>query len=397
MQKTALTGNRVYDQSETNTNQKTSNLSATHKIQTNNQKIAFYAGSFDPFTNGHWALVCEALTKCDKVYIGIGINPDKKGLLTPQERVDGIQKTISNFVSYYTSNPKKLKNLNEAERTTYQRLFINSKAIEVVSYEGLTIDTALKLKSTVLVRGVRNENDKNYEDSLNKINQILTEVRGRKLDYLILKPKNQDEIAHISSSTVKSLCAVNEYIALQGFISPAIHNKITEKYLKPIFQTTLEQFGVADKNKIELAYNYTTKTSTYTSFLINYINIQNTLNGPIKTDIKNNLILSSFYRGQFQNGISYNTIKQQLTDILGGNVTPLMDLITVSPKDNDHTQLTAEQYLMLSFEHKLKMYTEQHPLYTSVLNNKHLQTKKIKSANIYTFNTQNNPSVKELC
>lgn len=397
MQKTALTGNRVYDQSETNTNQKTSNLSATHKIQTNNQKIAFYAGSFDPFTNGHWALVCEALTKCDKVYIGIGINPDKKGLLTPQERVDGIQKTISNFVSYYTSNPKKLKNLNEAERTTYQRLFINSKAIEVVSYEGLTIDTALKLKSTVLVRGVRNDNDKNYEDSLNKINQILTEVRGRKLDYLILKPKNQDEIAHISSSTVKSLCAVNEYIALQGFISPAIHNKITEKYLKPIFQTTLEQFGVADKNKIELAYNHTTKTSTYTSFLINYINIQNTLNGPIKTDIKNNLILSSFYRGQFQNGISYNTIKQQLTDILGGNVTPLMDLITVSPKDNDHTQLTAEQYLMLSFEHKLKMYTEQHPLYTSVLNNKHLQTKKIKSANIYTFNTQNNTSVKELC
>ena len=401
MKKTVLADNQICMQPETNTTEKPS-LAITDydKLDINNlnnPQIAFYAGSFDPFTNGHWALVCEALTKCDKIYIGIGVNPDKKSLLTPQERTDSIQKTISDFVSYYTTNPHQLKHLNEVERIAYQRLIKNHKVIEVISYNGLTIDTALKLKSTVLVRGVRNDNDKNDENTLNKINQILTAVRGRRLETLILKPQNQDEIAHISSSTVKSLCAVNEYIALQGFVSPAIHNKITEKYLKPIFQTTLEQFGVRDKNKIESSYNFTTKLNSYTSFLINCINIQDALNGPIKSDIKNYLMLSSFYRGLFQKGTSLNTIKQQLTDILGDNVTPLIDLITVSPQDNGDTQLSPEQYLMLSFDKKIKTYSEQYPLYTSLLNNKQLQTKKIKSSNISTFNTQNNTSVKELC
>ena len=176
MKKTVLPDNQICMQPETNTTEKAS-LAITDydKLDINNlnnPQIAFYAGSFDPFTNGHWALVCEALTKCDKIYIGIGVNPDKKCLLTPQERTDCIQKTISDFVSYYTTNPHQLKHLNEVERIAYQRLIKNPKVIEVISYNGLTIDTALRLKSTVLVRGVRNDNDKNDENALNKINQI---------------------------------------------------------------------------------------------------------------------------------------------------------------------------------------------------------------------------------
>ena len=40
--------------------------------------IGFYAGSFDPFTNGHLHIVKSASFLFDKVFVGIGINQDKK-------------------------------------------------------------------------------------------------------------------------------------------------------------------------------------------------------------------------------------------------------------------------------------------------------------------------------
>ena len=45
-------------------------------------KIALFAGSFDPFTRGHEAVVEEALRLFDEVVIGVGDNVSKKGFLS---------------------------------------------------------------------------------------------------------------------------------------------------------------------------------------------------------------------------------------------------------------------------------------------------------------------------
>lgn len=42
----------------------------------------FYAGSFDPFTNGHLAIVKKASQCFEKVIVGIGVNTDKKRYLS---------------------------------------------------------------------------------------------------------------------------------------------------------------------------------------------------------------------------------------------------------------------------------------------------------------------------
>ena len=56
--------------------------------------IGFYAGSFDPFTNGHLAIV-KKTTKCfDKVIIGIGKNSEKKGRIDKQKMKEAIEKTL---------------------------------------------------------------------------------------------------------------------------------------------------------------------------------------------------------------------------------------------------------------------------------------------------------------
>lgn len=333
-------------------------------------------------------MLCEAVCQCDKVYVGVGYNTDKQELLTPRERVENIYKAISEFVSYYSPNPQNLNRLNEAEQTTYQRLCKNPNVIEVMSYKGLTLDTALKLRVNVLIRGVRDGKDIAYEDSLNKINQILLSIRGERLDNLILKPKNQAEIAHISSSTVKSLCHLQEYIALQAFVSPAVHNEISKKYLKSVFQNTAKYFGVTDNEKIESEYqtifetNNNVITASFVSFLINYINIQDVLRGPIREDIKHQLILSAFYRGEKRSGVANKDVETQLMQFIGGDVQLLMALINVSEIDKEYDQLTPQQYLILENERKLVMYSAQNPMYLSALNELVSPVVKIKSAGL---------------
>ena len=49
-------------------------------------KIALFAGSFDPFTRGHEAVVAEALQLFDEVVVGVGANVSKKSLLSVEQR-----------------------------------------------------------------------------------------------------------------------------------------------------------------------------------------------------------------------------------------------------------------------------------------------------------------------
>ena len=77
-------------------------------------RTAIFPGSFDPFTIGHDALVRRALDIVDELYIAIGINTEKRTMLTLEERIERIS-----------------------------TLYKNEPRIHVVSYEGLTTDFAL--------------------------------------------------------------------------------------------------------------------------------------------------------------------------------------------------------------------------------------------------------------
>ena len=59
-------------------------------------KIAVFPGSFDPFTLAHKDLVDRALSLFDMIYIAIGVNTAKKGLMTYEDRKAAIQELYSN-------------------------------------------------------------------------------------------------------------------------------------------------------------------------------------------------------------------------------------------------------------------------------------------------------------
>ena len=135
-------------------------------------KIALFAGSFDPFTRGHAALVEEALHLFDKVVIGIGANVAKQGLLSVEQR----KQLISD-------------------------IYRNESRVEVASYTSLTTDFAREVGATALIRGVRNTIDFEFERTMEAANRHLA---PELTTILLIAPA---EYGHISSSMVRELLA----------------------------------------------------------------------------------------------------------------------------------------------------------------------------------------------
>lgn len=106
-------------------------------------KIGFYAGSFDPFTNGHLHVIENAAILFDKVIVGIGINPDKNRRFDKEIMKNAMEKVFER---------KKLHN------------------VDVIIYDKLSVDEALEHNSTFLVRGIRNGMDYDYEENLAQVN-----------------------------------------------------------------------------------------------------------------------------------------------------------------------------------------------------------------------------------
>ncbi len=132
--------------------------------------IGFYAGSFDPFTNGHLAIVKKSAKCFDKVVIGIGYNSEKKARIDKTKMKEAIEKTIKHEM---------LDN------------------VDVVLYEGLTVDKAKELKADILIRGLRNGTDYEYEENISAVNE---KIAGIDTCYF-----RAGELGYLSSSIVMEL------------------------------------------------------------------------------------------------------------------------------------------------------------------------------------------------
>lgn len=105
---------------------------------------ALFPGTFDPVTFGHIDIIDRALPLFDKLYIGIGVNANKKPMFPAEVRVQW---------------------LNEIYR--------NEPKVEAVMYEGLTVDCCRKLDAAYIVRGIRYVNDFEYEKAIADMNRSL--------------------------------------------------------------------------------------------------------------------------------------------------------------------------------------------------------------------------------
>lgn len=112
--------------------------------------IAFYPGSFDPMTNGHLDVLMQALNVADKVSIGIGIHPGKKPLFSFEMRSQLIRQSLEQAL------PSRIDD------------------ISIIAFDGLAVDAAKKAGAKLLVRGVRDGSDLDYEMQLAGMNRQLS-------------------------------------------------------------------------------------------------------------------------------------------------------------------------------------------------------------------------------
>jgi pantetheine-phosphate adenylyltransferase len=100
-------------------------------------KIALFPGSFDPLTKGHVEIITKGLSVFDKVIVAIGRNSQKKYLFDIEIRKQWIEDVFKDF-----------------------------PAVEVMIYEGLTIDFCQKIGANYLLRGLRSCSDFEYEKGI---------------------------------------------------------------------------------------------------------------------------------------------------------------------------------------------------------------------------------------
>jgi pantetheine-phosphate adenylyltransferase len=102
-------------------------------------KTAFYPGSFDPLTNGHLDILLQGLALADYLVVGIGVHPGKTPLFSFEQRAELIGNVLSEAVP-------------DA-----------AKRVRVVSFDALVVDAARASGATLLLRGLRDGTDLDYE------------------------------------------------------------------------------------------------------------------------------------------------------------------------------------------------------------------------------------------
>lgn len=159
-------------------------------------RTALYPGSFDPFTNGHLDILQRATNIFDKIIVTVAVNNKKNAVFSGQERVDLIQECIKDY--------------DWAHK------------VEIEQFTGLLIDFAKQKKVHVLLRGIRQISDFEYEFRMALTNRRLSP----QVDTVFLMPDEQ--LTFISATIVKEIAAWGG--DLSSFVPDKVARALSKKF-----------------------------------------------------------------------------------------------------------------------------------------------------------------------
>ena len=112
-------------------------------------RTALYTGSFDPLTNGHVDVIRQAAAVCDRMIVAIGVHPGKQPRFSVEERAKLIEDSFRSVLADARC------------------------ALEVSTFDGLAVQAALDKGASLIVRGLRDGTDLDYEMQMAAMNATM--------------------------------------------------------------------------------------------------------------------------------------------------------------------------------------------------------------------------------
>lgn len=164
------------------------------------QRVALYTGSFDPVTNGHVDVIRAASRLCDKLVVAIGVHPGKAPLFTAQERAAMIQQVCA------------------ADAEAHQC------ELSVVTFSGLAVQAAREVGADIIIRGLRDSTDLDYEMSMAGMNGVMApEVQT------VFLPAGLN-VRHITATLVRQIALMGGDVS--AFAPPLVVEALRSKARK---------------------------------------------------------------------------------------------------------------------------------------------------------------------
>jgi pantetheine-phosphate adenylyltransferase len=161
-------------------------------------RVALYAGSFDPVTNGHLDVVRQAARLADRLVLAIGVHPGKAPLLTADERLDMLQETCGPLAREAGCD------------------------LKCVTFVELVVMTAQREGATILIRGLRDATDFDYEMQMAGMNAVM--APGVQTVFLPASPP----VRPITATLVRQIAGMGGDVT--AFVPAAVATRLKQKF-----------------------------------------------------------------------------------------------------------------------------------------------------------------------
>jgi pantetheine-phosphate adenylyltransferase len=162
------------------------------------QRIALYAGSFDPVTNGHLDVVRQAVRLADRLVLAIGIHPGKQPLFGADERLAMLRETCGPIAKGA-----------ECE-------------LACITFADLVVEVARREGASILIRGLRDGTDLDFEMQMAGMNRAMAPEIGTV--FLPASPM----VRPITATLVRQIAGMGGDVS--DFVPPAVAARLTSKF-----------------------------------------------------------------------------------------------------------------------------------------------------------------------
>jgi len=161
-------------------------------------RIALYAGSFDPVTNGHLDVVRQAARLADRLVLAIGVHPGKSPLFAAEERRAMLEETCAPLARQ------------------------QGCAFDCITFDDLVVTAAKRVGATALIRGLRDGSDFDYEMQMAGMNGAM--VPEVQTVFLPASP----EVRPITATLVRQIAGMGGDVS--AFVPVSVAARLRKKF-----------------------------------------------------------------------------------------------------------------------------------------------------------------------